>query len=122
MSTKKTIKIVKTPEVLSGKPRIEGTRIGVFLIGESIRAGGQPIEDILEGYPDLSREQVEAALSYYDAHPEAMDVIRQRKKAIRQRVLAQSRAPGAASTSEGTETDAATDTDASATDDGEPDT
>jgi uncharacterized protein (DUF433 family) len=105
MSTKGTTKIVKTPEVLSGKPRIEGTRIGVFLIGESIREGGQSIEDLLDGYPDLSREQVEAALEYYDEHPEAMDVIRQRKEAIRQRVLTQSRAPGAPSTSEREDTD-----------------
>lgn len=85
--------IVKTPEVLGGKPRIDGTRIGVFTIGESIREGGQTIEEILDGYPDLSHQQVTAALSYYDAHPEAMDVIRKQREATKYRLRTQSRAP-----------------------------
>ncbi|WP_435076455.1 DUF433 domain-containing protein [Halococcus sp. AFM35] len=93
MST--TVEIVKTPDVLHGKPRIEGTRIGVFTIGESVRAAGRSVEDMLTAYPDLTREQVEAALAYYDDHPEAMDILRQQKEATRQRVLSQSRAPGA---------------------------
>ena len=82
MST--TTPIVKTPETLGGKPRIEGTRIGVFMIAESIRETDQTIETILEGYPDLSREQVEEALSYYDEHPETMDVLRTQYEAERQ--------------------------------------
>ncbi|MFP9193901.1 DUF433 domain-containing protein [Natronosalvus vescus] len=85
--------IVKTPEILGGKPRIDGTRIGVFTIGESIRDGEQTIEDILEGYPDLSRHQVAAALEYYDAHPEVMDVIRNQREATKHRLRVQSRAP-----------------------------
>ena len=78
--------VVKTPAVLGGKPRIDGTRIGVFTIGESVRENGQSVEDVLEAYPSLSREQVEAALVYYDAHPEAMDVIRTQRAATRQRL------------------------------------
>ena len=49
-----TVEIVKTPDVLHGKPRIEGTRIGVFLIGECVREGGQSTTEILNGYPDLT--------------------------------------------------------------------
>lgn len=93
MST--TVEIVKTPDVLHGKPHIEGTRIGAFTIGESIRAAGKSIEDMLTAYPDLTREQVEAALVYYDDHPEAMEILRQQQEATRQQVLSQSRAPGA---------------------------
>ena len=63
MST--TIRIVKTPDVLHGKPRIKGTRIGVFTIGESVREGGQPVDDVLEAYPDLTRERITAALDYW---------------------------------------------------------
>lgn len=92
MST--TVEIVKTPDVLHGKPRIEGTRIGVFTIGESVRAAGQSVDDMLTAYPDLTREQVHAALDYYDDHPEAMDILRQQQEATRRRVLSQSRAPG----------------------------
>jgi uncharacterized protein (DUF433 family) len=89
------VRIVKDPDVLHGKPRVEGTRIGVFMIAESIREGEHTIESVLEGYPDLSRAQVDAALEYYDDHPEAMDVIRQRKEATRRHIQRQSRAPDA---------------------------
>jgi uncharacterized protein (DUF433 family) len=89
------VEIVKTPDVLHGTPRFEGTRIGVFMIGEGIRVGEWTIDDTLDSYPDLSRAQVEAALDYYDDHPEAMDVIRQRKEANRRRIRRQSRAPDA---------------------------
>jgi len=98
-----TVNIVKTPDVLHGKPRIEGTRIGVFMLGESIREGGQSIKEILEGYPDLSREQVEAALDYYDHHPEEMDALRAEEEEIIDRLCEQSRA---ASTDGGREPDA----------------
>lgn len=87
------VEIVKDPDVLHGKPRFEGTRIGVFMIAEGIRAGEWTVEQTLESFPDLSRAQVEAALDYYDDHPEAMDVIRQRKEANRRRIQRQSRAP-----------------------------
>ena len=39
MSDVESIEIVTTSDVLHGQPRIEGTRIGVFVIGESIREG-----------------------------------------------------------------------------------
>jgi uncharacterized protein (DUF433 family) len=100
------VEIVKDPDVLHGKPRFEGTRIGVFMIAEGIRVGEWTVEKTLESYPDLSRTQVEAALDYYDEHPEAMDVMRTRKEAARRRVREQSRAPG--SESESIDTDTAT--------------
>lgn len=90
----KTSAIVKTSDVLGGKPRIDGTRIGVHMIGESIREGTHTVGTILAGYPDLSREQVEQALGYYDEHPEEMAEIRQRKEASKQRLIEESRAPG----------------------------
>lgn len=55
--------IVSRPDVLFGKPVIEGTRITVELIMERI-AAGQTIEDILASYPHLAREQVLAALEH----------------------------------------------------------
>ena len=88
-----TSAIVRTPDVLGGKPRIDGTRIGVHMIGESIREGSHTVGTILAGYPDLSREQVEQALDYYDEHPEGMAEIRERKEATKQRLIEGSRAP-----------------------------
>jgi uncharacterized protein (DUF433 family) len=91
MST--TVEIVKTPDVLHGKPRIDGTRIGVFMIAEGIREGDWTVDETLESYPDLTQAEVTAALDYYDDHPEAMAVIRTRREAISRRRREQSRAP-----------------------------
>ena len=51
------------PAVCSGKPVIRGTRIMVRNILGMI-AGGYSIEKILDCYPELSRESVNAALEY----------------------------------------------------------
>jgi uncharacterized protein (DUF433 family) len=85
------VNIVKTPDVLHGKPRVEGTRIGVFMLGESIREGGQSVEEILQEYPDLSHEQVEAALDYYDHHPDEMDALRAEEEETIERLHDRSR-------------------------------
>ncbi|MBK9196373.1 MAG: DUF433 domain-containing protein [Flavobacteriales bacterium] len=49
------------PEVMYGKPCIKGTRIPVDLILDKL-AAGQPIEDLLKGYPHLTREDTQACL------------------------------------------------------------
>ena len=51
------------PEIMLGKPIIKGTRIPVELIVRKL-GEGSTIEDLLEGYPNLSREAVQAALVY----------------------------------------------------------
>lgn len=56
-------RIVMDPEVLSGKPTIEGTRISVEIVLE-LMASGLGIDEVLEEYPSLEREDVLAALDY----------------------------------------------------------
>ncbi len=56
-------KIVIDPGVMLGKPVIAGTRISVEIILERLGAG-ETIEDILEAYPHLSRESIQAALTF----------------------------------------------------------
>ena len=51
------------PNVCHGKPCIKGTRIIVWIIVEYL-ANGDTIDDVLEGYPSISREDVFAALAY----------------------------------------------------------
>lgn len=46
-----------------GKPVIAGTRITVELIMRKL-AGGFTVDDVLEMYPHLTKEQVSAALTY----------------------------------------------------------
>ena len=55
--------IVSTPEVLSGKPRITGTRVPVALILGYLASGSTPDEIIYE-FPDLKREHIAACLDY----------------------------------------------------------
>lgn len=55
--------IVSTPDVLRGKPRIEGTRIPVSLILGYL-ASGATVEDILKEFPDLTPEHISACLEY----------------------------------------------------------
>ncbi|HEX6817845.1 MAG TPA: DUF433 domain-containing protein [Ktedonobacterales bacterium] len=49
--------------ILGGKPVIAGTRISVQLILEKLR-DGWTLEELLEDYPHLTREQIVAALAY----------------------------------------------------------
>jgi len=51
------------PNVCHGKPCIKGTRIMVWII-VSCLANGDSIEEILEAYPGLEREDIQAALAY----------------------------------------------------------
>jgi len=56
-------RVTRNPAVLGGKPIIRGTRISVSLIADWLDAG-VPVEQILEDYPNLIREDVEAAGTY----------------------------------------------------------
>ena len=55
--------IVADPQVMLGKPLVEGTRITVELILEKL-AAGETVDDLLVAYPRLTREGVQAALAY----------------------------------------------------------
>lgn len=60
--------VILDPEIMRGTPVFKGTRIPVELVAE-MTAEGTTIEEILEGYPALSREQVELASLYVAAFP-----------------------------------------------------
>jgi uncharacterized protein (DUF433 family) len=54
--------IQSDPAIMMGKPVIAGTRITVELILEKL-AAGEPIDQILEAHPRLTREDIQAALA-----------------------------------------------------------
>jgi len=62
------------PKVCHGKPVIRGSRVMVATILGAL-AGGDSIETILEDYPNLTVEDVRAALEFgrelssYESHP-----------------------------------------------------
>jgi len=53
-------RVVSSPEVLSGEPTFEGTRIAVRFVGERARRG-EPVAALLDDYPDLAAEDIEFA-------------------------------------------------------------
>jgi len=56
-------RIELNPRVCDGKPVIRGTRIPVSVILEQI-ATGETWDALIAGYPELEREDIQAALLY----------------------------------------------------------
>lgn len=56
-------RITVNPEVMVGKPTIRGLRITVEQILKAL-AGGVTIQDLLEDYPELEPEDIQAVLLY----------------------------------------------------------
>jgi uncharacterized protein (DUF433 family) len=51
------------PEILSGKPVIKGTRLSVDFLLE-LFANGWSEEQVLEGYPNLTRDSLRAVFAF----------------------------------------------------------
>ena len=86
-----TIPIVSTPDVLGGKPRVEGTRVGVHQIGGLVREQGWALDTVAAEF-GLSTNEIEAALEYYDSHLEEMTAIQADARKTYEQLLAESRA------------------------------
>ncbi len=61
------------PRVCNGKPVIKGTRIPISVILEEI-AEGESWDILLAGYPELKKEDIQAALLYARASLEHTEV------------------------------------------------
>ena len=66
-------RIELNPRVCNGKPVIKGTRIPVSVILEQI-AEGNSWDAMLAGYPELNKEDIQAALHYAKASLEHTEV------------------------------------------------
>ncbi len=58
-----TERITRNPAVLGGKPIVRGTRLSVELINDWLTAGQTP-QQIIDDYPGLTAEDIEAAAAY----------------------------------------------------------
>ena len=56
-------RITVSPDICNGKPVVSGTRITAQTVLEFL-AAGDSVEDVLEEYPTLKREDVHACLDY----------------------------------------------------------
>ena len=63
--------ITVDPKVCHGKPCVEGTRVMVSVILDNLAVGQTP-EEIMEGYPSISRDAIQASIAY------AADLARER--------------------------------------------
>lgn len=70
-----TERIVIDPQVRSGKPCIQGTRITVYDILEYL-AGGMSEAEILADFPSLTSDDIRAALSFAAARERRLAVSR----------------------------------------------
>ena len=56
-------RITFNPQIMGGRACIRGMRIPVSVIVKQI-AHGATLDEILEGYPDLEREDIQQAIEY----------------------------------------------------------
>jgi uncharacterized protein (DUF433 family) len=56
-------RITTNPSIFRGKPIIRGRRIAVEHVLDMLAAGDSP-QEILDGYPFLEREDIQACLAY----------------------------------------------------------
>jgi len=64
--------IVKTPDLLGGRPRIRGHRVPVHRIAGWWRLG-LSVEEIAAKHPTLGPAEIHAALAYYHLHRAEID-------------------------------------------------
>lgn len=58
-----TQRIISDPEIMMGKPVVEGTRLTVELILDKL-AAGETTEQLLAAHPRLTQAGIQAALAY----------------------------------------------------------
>ncbi len=64
--------IARRSDILGGEPIIAGTRIPVRVIVQTARFSSDLVE-VNEGYPILTRADIEEALAFYEANREEID-------------------------------------------------
>lgn len=69
-------RIVETPEVLSGRPRIDGTRITVEHVWECHEQGDSVADIATRVYPTLTEGHVEVAIEWGNDNPDRLAELR----------------------------------------------
>ena len=60
--------VISNQEIMRGTPVFKGTRVPVDLVADMLSQGAT-VEEILEGYPTLSKEKIAIAPLYMRAFP-----------------------------------------------------
>lgn len=80
-------RIVRDDDVLGGEPRVRGRRVGVRRIHALVDGRDLPPAEIAQKF-DLSVEDVEAALEYYENNPELVAELEARQRERERRAAA----------------------------------
>lgn len=67
--------ITRNPDILGGKPIIRGTRIAVELVVDWIESGVS-IDQVLADYPNLTQDDIEAAVTFAQIEQENTEIRR----------------------------------------------
>lgn len=82
--------ITRRDGAAGGRPIIVGTKIEVLSVVEMVRDHGLEPRELVMAYEDIkSVEQIDAALAYYDNHPEEMDRLREERDRAVERIREQ---------------------------------
>ena len=84
--------IVRTPDVIGGKPRLKGHRVGVHRVAGWWKLG-LSIEEIGEELSSLSSAEIFAALAYYHLNKAEIDGYLEEERAVC-RQLERQKSPG----------------------------
>jgi uncharacterized protein (DUF433 family) len=63
--------ILSDPAIMGGTPCIRGTRLTVYAVAARLRV--ETAADLIDEYPHLTIEQIEAAAAFAAAHPFSED-------------------------------------------------
>jgi len=66
-------RVVVDPEIMIGKPVFKGTRIPLYIILDLI-GDGIPEEEIIKIYPDITVEDIKAALKFASMMMERQEI------------------------------------------------
>jgi uncharacterized protein (DUF433 family) len=86
------VEIARDPEVRSGAPIMAGTRMAVHDIVSYWRIYDGDVQRVIDDFPYLTVEQIQAVLDWYREHQEEIDEILCQRRESYERLLAEKRA------------------------------
>jgi uncharacterized protein (DUF433 family) len=91
LKSRPTIEIIRDPEVRAGAPTLAGTRMGIHDIVSHVQRNNGDVQRVVEDFPHLSVEVIEAVLIWYRDHREEIDEILRQQREDYQGLLAETR-------------------------------
>ena len=82
----KSRKIVRDEDVMGGEPRVEGTRVTVLQISDSVKGRGLEAETVAERH-GIAVADVYRALTYYHENPDVIEEVLDERERAEERAV-----------------------------------